>query len=152
MSFDLNNWLKETIDIDTVPVPVLWATAFQKVRPRILCNDGFSVSVQASEYTYCHLSYTQWQNEDGWQVINGEYWLPRETPRNFKTDHYTPYESVELGFPSEEDELINEYAEDNDYTNTVYGYVPVDIVEKLIEKHGGFKGVDRSNKGGDLND
>jgi hypothetical protein len=32
------------------------------------------------------------------------------------------YESVELGYPSMEDELINEYSEDDsDYTNTVYG-------------------------------
>ena len=145
MSFDLNYWLKETINMDIVP----GVTAFQKVRPRIVCNDGFSVSVQASECTYCHPRYTQWQNEDGWQVINGEYWLSSETPRNFETDHYTPYESVELGYPSEEDELINEYAEGDDYTGTVYGYVPVDIVEKLIEKHGGYKGVDRSNTRGE---
>lgn len=147
MSFDLNNWLKETIDIDIIS----GATAFQKVRPRIVCNDGFSVSVQASEFTYCHPRYTQWQNEDRWIVINGEYTLSSEIPSIFGTDHYTPYESVELGFPSEEDELINEYAEGDDYdyddyTNRVYGYVPVEVVEKLIEKHGGFKGVDRSNK------
>ena len=45
-----------------------------------------------------------------------------------------------LGYPSSEDELINEYAEDcMDYTKTVYGYVPIEIVEKLIEKHGGIK-------------
>lgn len=50
------------------------------------------------------------------------------------------YESVELGFPSTEDELINEYAEDDsDYTKTVYGYVPIEIVEELINKHGGIK-------------
>lgn len=50
------------------------------------------------------------------------------------------YESVELGYPSMEDELINEYAEDDsDYTKTVYGYVPIEIVEELINKHGGIK-------------
>ena len=49
------------------------------------------------------------------------------------------YESVELGFPSIEDELINEYAEDEPYTETVYGYVPIEIVEELINKHGGIK-------------
>ena len=150
MSFDLNYWLKETIDIDSVRVPGI--SVFQKVRPRIVCNDGYSVSVQASEFAYCHPRYTQWQNEDGWQVVNGEYYLSSETPRNFETDHYTPYESVELGYPSVEDELINEYAEGDDYTNTVYGYVPVNIVEQLVEKHGGYKGIDRSNKRGDLND
>ena len=140
MSFDLNYWLKETIDVDNAGGILI----YQKIRPGIVCQDGYSVSVQASECHYCEPRYTQWQNEDGWQVINGNYWLSSDTPRNFETDHFTPYESVELGFPSEPDELINEYAEIgfNDapnYTNTVYGCVPVDIVEKLIEKHGGFK-------------
>ena len=148
MSFDLNYWLKETIDIDMIP----GVTAFQKVRPRIVCNDGYSVSVQASEHMYCEPRYTQWQNEDGWQVINGDYLWARSTPRDFETDHFTPYESVELGYPSKADELINEYAEGDDYTNTVYACVPVDIVEKLIEKHGGFKGVDESNVKGESND
>ena len=143
MSFDLNYWLKETINIDA-SFPGHY---YQKVRPRIVCNDGYSVSVQASEYTYCEPRYTQWQNEDGWEVINGNYWSSSETPRNFETDHFTPYESVELGYPSEADELIYECTEGNDYTNTVYGYVPVKIVEQLIEKHGGFKGIDKSNLG-----
>lgn len=49
------------------------------------------------------------------------------------------YENVELGFPSIEDELINEYAEDDPYTKTIYGYVPIEIVEELINKHGGIK-------------
>lgn len=35
------------------------------------------------------------------------------------------------------DELINEYADGgDDYTDTVYGYGPIEVVEKLIEKHG----------------
>ena len=144
MSFDLNYWLKETINIAT-PAPGHY---YQKIRPRIACNDGFSVSVQASEFTYCHPRYTQWQNEDGWQVINGNYYASSEIPRNFETDRFTPYESVELGFPSEADELIYEYAEGDNYTDIVYGYVPVKIVEQLIEKHGGFKGVDASNTEG----
>lgn len=27
----------------------------------------------------------------------------------------------------------------SDYTETVYGYVPIEIVEELINKHGGIK-------------
>ena len=141
MSFDLNYWLKETINIAT-PAPGHY---YQKVRPRIVCNDGYSASVQASEYMYCEPRYTQWQNENGWQVINGNYYGSSEIPRNFETDRFTPYESVELGFPSEADKLIYKYAEDDDYTNTIYCYVPVKIVEQLIEKHGGFKCIDESN-------
>ena len=134
MSFDLNYWLKETIVIDGFSSLCI----YQKTRPRIVCQDGYSVSVQASEYAYCTPRYTQFQAEDGWHVINGDYWFS-DKERNFRTDNYIPYEAVELGYPSEEDELINEYAEGEEYTNTVYGYVPVKVVEKLIEKHGGFK-------------
>ena len=84
----------------------------QENRPRLLCNDGFSISVQASKFHYCR-------------------------PR---LDGAQDYEAVELGYPSMEDELINEYAEDDwNYTETVYGYVPIEVVEKLIEKHGGIK-------------
>ena len=83
----------------------------QEHRPRLLCNDGFSISVQASSFHYCRPQLDGVQN----------------------------YESVELGFPSKEDELINDYAEDDNYTETVYGYVPIEVVERLIEKHGGIK-------------
>lgn len=80
-------------------------------RNAVICNDGFTVSIQTSAFHYC---------------------APRETVR----DHL----SVELGFPSQEDELINEFAEDNSkYTDTVYGYVPIKVVEELIFKH---KGID----------
>lgn len=77
----------------------------------IICADGFKVSVQASKHHYCS---------------------PRE--------HYAEWASVELGFPSEADDLIQEYAEDPDRpTETVYGYVPIDIVARLVIKHGGIK-------------
>ena len=83
----------------------------QENRPRLLCNDGFSISVQASKFHYCR------------PMLDGAQ----------------DYEEVELGYPSNEDELINDYAEDDNYTRTVYGYVPIEVVEKLIEKHGGIK-------------
>ena len=78
--------------------------------PRVYCVDGFSFSAQASEFPYC---------------------IPRVNNASY-------YESVELGYPSMADDLIIDYAEDDTYTDTVYGYVPVSIVDKLIEKHGGI--------------
>lgn len=77
---------------------------------RLFCKDGFSISVQASEFHYCE---------------------PRK-------DKAWPYDSVELRFPSELDDLIEEFAEEVDTTDTVYSYVPIEIVNKLIEKHGGI--------------
>ena len=77
---------------------------------RIECNDGFSISVQANDFTYC-------------------------APRKNKA---WPYSKVELGFPSEVDDIIEEYSEEPGTTKTVYPYVPIGIVNQLIEKHGGI--------------
>ena len=114
----VKDWLANTINIHTyktsnlgLNIPIDRNYEIQEIRPRLYCNDGYSISVQASAFHYCY------------PRLNGA--------KN--------YESVELGFPSMEDELINEYAEGLDYTETVYGYVPIEIVEKLIEKHGGIK-------------
>lgn len=81
------------------------------VRPIIQCNDGFTISVQGgTRFHYCS---------------------PREL--------CNVYNEVELGFPSERDELIIKYAENEDNpTGTVYGYVPIELVEKLIIKHKGI--------------
>lgn len=76
---------------------------------RITCEDGFSLSVQANSGTYC-------------------------SPRN----NFGPWFKVEVGFPSATPELILRYAEDEkNPTDTVYGYVPIDLVEQLIQIHGG---------------
>lgn len=84
----------------------------QNTRDRIVCKDGFSMSVQAGSGLYCS---------------------PRECLEDGE------YESVEIGFPSCEESLINTYAENpSDYTDTVYGYVPVEIVDEVIIKHGGL--------------
>lgn len=100
----VKEFLKSTINVDDL-------IRMQMIRPRAKCNDGFSISVQAS---FCH------------------YCEPRQ-------DGLEEYDSVELGYPSSPDKLIADYAEDDeDLTNTVYGYVPIDVVEKLIEKHGGI--------------
>jgi hypothetical protein len=76
----------------------------------VVCKDGFTVSIQAGEAHYC------------WPRID-------DAPR---------WESVELGYPSSSDYLITEYAEDADnLTESVYGWVPVDVVYLLLTKHGG---------------
>ena len=84
---------------------------FPDATKRLKCTDGFNISVQANEFTYC-------------------------TPRKNKA---WPYSCVELGFPSMLDELIQDFAEDENTCETVFGYVPIDVVNKLIEKHGGIE-------------
>lgn len=106
----VKDFMKKTID--RVP-----GVCYQAIRPRAVCSDGFSVSIQASYGHYCY---------------------PRE---NFLEE----YDKVELGYPNDYmGEEFDEYAEDFDdegkaCLNTVYGYVPIEIVEKLIAKHGGIK-------------
>lgn len=81
-----------------------------KLNKTITCADGFRMSVQASASAY-------------------------STPRN----NEGPYETAEIGFPSEEETLIMEYAEDrNNPTNTVYAYVPSSVVSLVCAKHGGI--------------
>ena len=82
----------------------------QPARQRIKCKSGLVMSVQASENHYC---------------------TPRVSGWNQK------YSEVEIGFPTEVIEELLPYAEDpDDPTNTVYAYVPVIIVCKIIANHG----------------
>ncbi len=83
------------------------------IRPCVVCADGFQISIQASPFHYCY-------------------------PKDKNAEKF---EKVELGFPNQKDDLIMEYAEDPDNpTSTVYGYVPIEVVDKLLEKHGGIVG------------
>jgi len=79
-------------------------------RDRIICKDGFSLSVQGSEFHYCS---------------------PKEN-----TDFFI---QMEIGFPSEKEDLIMQFIEDyQEPTDSVYPYVPFVIIESVIEKHGGI--------------
>jgi len=78
--------------------------------PHVICNDGFEMSVQAGQSLYSD---------------------PKDD-----ADHY---EEMEIGYPSEEEFLIARFADDEEnLCDTVYGYVPCSIIDKVIEKHGGI--------------
>lgn len=117
----INDWLKQNGDFG-YPEHSLYPGPRGRnraliFRERLVCKDGFNMSVQANSGAYCEPRISLWP--DNWG--NG-------------------YSSVEIGFPSEREDLIMKYAEDfDDPTGTVYGYVPVEIVDKIIEKHGGIK-------------
>ena len=81
-------------------------------RPPIICNDGFTMSVQGSE---------------------GHYSEPREDGLHW-------YSEVEVGYPSEKVPELMDYIDgdpNGDY-RTVYGYVPSELVQKIIDQHGGI--------------
>ena len=75
----------------------------------IVCEDGFKMSVQASSRNYSE-------------------------PRN----DIGPYSAVEIGFPTSPESLILRYAEQPEKpTESVYGWVPSELVWDVILKHGG---------------
>ena len=84
--------------------------------PRITCKDGFNISVQGSSFNYA---------------------TPREdNPPN-------GYTHVECGYPSSKPttQALLDYAEcfgDHGYTETVYGYVPVEVGQAELDAHGGI--------------
>ena len=82
-----------------------------KLNEHIVCADGFSMSVQANGGAYCD-------------------------PKVFDAEKY---EAVEVGYPNAYEGLLAYYAEDKeDYTGTVYGYVPAQVIVDVIAKHGGI--------------
>ena len=86
---------------------------------KITCADGFHLSVIAGSGTYCS---------------------PR--PGMTADDAYGgPYAAVEVGYPSERPEPWSDWEQfcenQEDPTSTVYGFVPVEMVQALVESHGG---------------
>ena len=86
----------------------------KKVQPRVVCNDGFSISIQASRDHFC-------------------------TPR----DDIGPYECVEAAYPSEWEDLLLPFTDSNTpvicgITPTMYVNVPASVIRAVINKHGGM--------------
>ena len=78
---------------------------------KVVCADGFTMSVQANANAY-------------------------SSPKITGAPVYT---EVEIGFPSAKEELLMAWCDDpGDPTGTVYGYVPAQVVVNVIAKHGGM--------------
>ena len=105
-------------------------TDFLGVRPRVVCKDGFKISIQAGRGYSCTP-----ENDDG------------------------PYTHVELGYPEYPSKLIlrmikmvgipiseptiKTYAVNkNRLEETIYKQVPVAAVDRLLAEHGGLIGFE----------
>ena len=81
--------------------------------PHIVCVDGFRMSVQVGDNLYS---------------------TPKKVAKR--------YSKVEIGYPSEHEPLLEKYVESfyvtPDYTDSIYPYVPVKVVDKVLKKHGGI--------------
>ncbi len=81
------------------------------VRPWLVTRDGLLMSVQVSDFHY------SWPKRTG-----------------------GPWSQVEIGFPSAKLRALKRYAEDwSDPMGTVYRYVPVEVAERVIRRHGGIR-------------
>lgn len=84
-------------------------------RPIIVMSDGVSMTVQASEFHYCE-------------------------PRKNGLETYISYE---VEYPSEVIEQLKKYVEspvqsDEELLNSVYHFVPADILRQIVMEHGGI--------------
>ncbi len=115
----INEFIKKNLKVTTLSEdPLMKHMATSSRLPHIVCGDGFTMSVQVGYSLY-------------------------STPKKIAKR----YSAVEIGYPSDHEPLIEEYAEfipfgdedeAPDYTDTVYPYVPVAIVDKVLKKHGGI--------------
>ena len=119
MKTSINEFIKNNLKVKVLSEDPLMKHMMTSSRlPHIVCVDGFSMSVQVGYSLY-------------------------STPKKIAKR----YSAVEIGFPSDPEPLIEEYAETSykddgedvtDYTDTVYPYVPVKVVNKVLKKHGGI--------------
>jgi len=113
----INEFIKNNLKVKVLNEdPLMKHIMTSSKLPHIVCTDGFTMSVQVGYSLYS---------------------TPKKVAKR--------YSAVEIGYPSEHESLIEEYAEcytseelDIDFTNTVYGYVPVKLVDKVLKKHGGI--------------
>ena len=113
----INEFIKNNLKVKVLNEDPLMKHMMTSSRlPHIVCTDGFTMSVQVGYSLYS---------------------TPKKVAKR--------YSEVEIGYPSEHEPLIEEYAEcytfeelDIDFTDTIYPYVPVKIVDKVLKKHGGI--------------
>ena len=119
MKTSINEFIKNNLKVKVLygnKDPLMKHMMTSSRLPQIVCVDGFKMSVQVGFSLYS---------------------TPKKVAKR--------YSAVEIGFPSEDEPLIEEYAEsyydpdvDFKYTEPVYPYVPVKIVNKVLKKHGGI--------------
>ena len=118
MKTSINEFIKNNLKVTNFAKnsdPLMKHLTTSSRLPQIVCVDGFTMSVQVGYSLYC---------------------TPKKVAKR--------YSAVEIGFPSDHEPLIEEWAENPydeerpDYTDTVYPYVPVKVVNKVLKKHGGI--------------
>jgi len=110
----INEFIKNNLKVKVLNDDPLMKHMMTSSRlPHIVCTDGFTMSVQVGYSLYSE---------------------PKKVAKR--------YSKVEIGYPSERESLLEEYVESfyvtPDFTDSIYPYVPVKVVDKVLKKHGGI--------------
>ena len=110
----INEFIKNNLKVTVLNDDPLMKHMMTSTRlPHIVCVDGFTMSVQVGYSLYSK---------------------PKKVAKR--------YSEVEIGYPSEHEPLLEKYVEspfkEPDYTDSIYPYVPVKVVDKVLKKHGGI--------------
>lgn len=82
--------------------------------PHAVCRDGTEISVQIHG-----AAYADWDDEQTVEIA---------APRN-EMNHFTALESYDCG----------EFGQGSWKTRHVYGFVPLEVLEAMVARHGGIK-------------
>ena len=112
----INEFIKNNLKVKVLNEDPLMRHMMTSTRlPHIVCVDGFTMSVQVGYSLYSK---------------------PKKVAKR--------YSEVEIGYPSEREPLLEKYVETIfesgyvDYTDSIYPYVPVKLVDKVLKRHGGI--------------
>ena len=86
------------------------------IRPRVYCADGVSLSIQASEYAFCHPRQRIQQPWDFYSLVEVTYIYDKNTQ---------PFAPPDLWRQHQEGD------------SPIWAYVPVSVVKEFIQAHGG---------------
>ena len=117
MKTSINEFIKNNLKVKVLyenKDPLMKHMMTSSKLPHIVCSDGFEMSVQVGSHLYSE---------------------PKKVAKR--------YSKVEVGYPSDHEPLIEKWAENlfedmPDFTDTVYPYVPVKVVNQVLKKHGGI--------------
>lgn len=121
--------------------------------PRIICEDGESVSIQASKFTYCsprddfapwyavEAGFPSCTPPDSWQEF-AEEWTPSKPSMGWllKLIRYEIEKAVEYrSFGMFRRSVIRNWIRHTGKpgTQTVFGWLPIELAAEFIEAHGG---------------
>ena len=158
VSMTVNEFIRETTTYTETSVG-----EYKQLNPRIVCCDGITLSVQASHSHYCsprvdhspyyeefEVGYPSVRPPNSWRkYFEGDWQDPGVIGyfirlwRNRSSLEYAFKRWFKAKWEGETDATSDWYLKflltprDN-ATNGVYGYVPVQLIEKFIDQHGGI--------------